>query len=107
MKYNLIFIIITLLFLVSSCREEQEIHLQEKGTPLEILVTVESFSSTNPKSRTTDTNYSTSFTEGDKIGLFAITTDGIVMDENIPYQYKDETWVPVDAGNLVYHYNYK
>ena len=46
MKYNLIFIIITLLFLVSSCREEQEIHLQEKGTPLEILVTVESFSST-------------------------------------------------------------
>lgn len=107
MKYNLIFIIITLLFLVSSCREEQEIHLQEKGTPLEILVTVESFSFTNPKSRTTDTNYSTSFTEGDKIGLFAITTDGIVMDENIPYQYKDETWVPVDAGNLVYHYNYK
>lgn len=55
MKYNPIFIVITLLFLISSCREEQEIAPQEKGIPLEIFVTVESFSSTNPKSRTTDT----------------------------------------------------
>lgn len=91
---------------ITACTEDEEM-LKAHGQALEVLVATEELTSAdNSTTRVTDTGYSTNFTSGDRIGIFAITSDGVILEKNIAYQYDGTDWKPVDADKPMYHYNY-
>ncbi len=91
---------------ITACTEDEEI-LKAHGQALQVLVVAEELASADSSTtRATDTGYSTSFTSGDRIGIFAITSDGVILEKNIAYQYDGTSWKPVDADKPMYHYNY-
>ncbi len=91
---------------ITACTEDEEM-LKAHGQALQVLVATEELTSAdNSTTRVTDTGYSTSFTSGDRIGIFAITSDGVILEKNIAYQYDGTDWKPVDADKPMYHYNY-
>lgn len=91
---------------ITACTEDEEM-LKVHGQALQVLVATEELTSAdNSTTRVTDTGYSTSFTSGDRIGIFAITSDGVILEKNIAYQYDGTDWKPVDADKPMYHYNY-
>lgn len=105
---NIIYSIAGMLLAVSitACTEDEEM-LKAHGQALQVLVVAEEPASADgSKTRATDTGYSTSFTSGDRIGIFAITSDGVILEKNIAYQYDGTSWKPVDADKPMYHYNY-
>lgn len=105
---NIIYSIAGMLLALSmtACTEDEEI-LKAHGQALQVLVaTEEPASADGSTTRATDTGYSTSFTSGDRIGIFAITSDGVILEKNIAYQYDGTSWKPVDADKPMYHYNY-
>lgn len=105
---NIIYSIAGMLLAVSitACTEDEEM-LKAHGQALQVLVATEEPASADSSiTRTTDTGYSTSFTSGDRIGIFAITSDGVILEKNIAYQYDGTSWKPVDADKPMYHYNY-
>ena len=97
-------LIICLLVMVS-CNKE-EIVLQEENV-LELHVTAENYVSANESTRTTDEGYTTSFTEGDEIGVFTVNaTTGEVKSRNIPYKYVASTatdgwWMPSGKNKAI------
>lgn len=73
---------------ITACTEDEEM-LKAHGQALQVLVATEELTSAdNSTTRVTDTGYSTSFTSGDRIGIFAITLQ--VGD----FYYQDGSIVP-------------
>ena len=92
--------------LLSGCTGDEEI-VGGQSSLLTVAVTAAAFSSDEGMAtRTTDIGYSTTFAAGDRIGIFAIADDGIILDNNIPYTYSGTQWNPVDTDNTIHHYNY-
>ena len=92
--------------LLSGCTGDEEI-VGGQSSLLTVAVTAADFSSDEGMAtRTTDIGYSTTFAAGDRIGIFAVADDGIILDNNIPYTYSGTQWNPVDTDNTIHHYNY-
>ena len=70
--------------LLSGCTGDEEI-VGGQSSLLTVAVTAADFSSDEGMAtRTTDIGYSTTFAAGDRIGIFAIADDGIILDHNQP-----------------------
>lgn len=98
MKYiiNLLSILI-LSILVLSCSFD---YLEKQKNNILIKTCNNPFYST----RTTENAYSTSFTSGDKIGLYVVNEAGVVTTSNLCLTYDGTTWeYPIDANPLYYN----
>lgn len=92
--------------LLSGCTKDEEI-VGVQPPLLAVTVTAADFSSDEgTATRATDIGYATTFAAGDRIGIFAIADDDVILDNNIPYAYDGTQWNPVDADNTIHHYNY-
>lgn len=103
-SYITIFLLTVLLV---GCTADEEI-IYRHPSLLSVTVTDEGFSSgeKTTATRTTDVEYTTTFAKDDRIGIFAVADDGVILDNNIPYVYDGSNWVPVDTGNTIHNYNY-
>ena len=87
--------------LLASCKKDD---VAEYGT-LRIDVTAVGFVSGNGEARAGESNYTTTFTLGDKIGITVIKTEGsitTILENNAPYEYDGSSWNP--ANTAVHRY---
>ncbi|WP_455592114.1 fimbrillin family protein [Bacteroides sp.] len=91
--------------LLGSCTREPEEDAFDKGEPVTLQINREPFA-TADGTRATETDYTTSFATGDRIGVFAVANDGSIWDNNVPYQYDGSTWTPVNSDNTLHCYYY-
>lgn len=93
--------------LLAGCTADGEI-LDSQSQLLSVTVTTGGFSpdEETAETRTTDVEYTTTFTKDDRIGIFAVADDGVILDNNVPYTYDGTNWTPVDADNTIHNYNY-
>ncbi|MBD9093869.1 MAG: hypothetical protein EGQ20_15265 [Bacteroides oleiciplenus] len=119
MKSFIGIIFCSILLFCSSCTDENETDNGRRtdhynSIPLTIRVITTDFenlpSSGQPSTRTfvKDEHLKTEFTEGDKIGIFAVK-NGIIVDNvnNTPliYNASNGSWNPVENGNVLYWYD--
>ncbi|GHT16292.1 hypothetical protein FACS189426_24200 [Bacteroidia bacterium] len=86
--------------LFAGCSEDDNLP-NGTGEALTIQVSVQGFTSGSPETRTTDAGYTTSFATGDQIGITVIQ-DGVIRENNIPYEYGGTSWNPVAAPAGIY-----
>jgi hypothetical protein len=89
--------------LLMACRDNEPSEMR-LGEALSVNVGVAEFNSGGFATRTADTGYTTTFTDGDRIGITVIKDGSTILDNNIPYRYDGSTWSPVNAANAVYRY---
>ncbi|MCD8183285.1 MAG: fimbrillin family protein [Bacteroides sp.] len=100
-------IILSLLLLAVGCTAEDATTPQKQAAPLAVTVTAGGFTSAEDgATRATDKQYTTTFASGDRIGIFAISDNGVVLDANAPYQYDGSAWTPVNTNNTIHQYHY-
>jgi hypothetical protein len=73
------------------------------GEPVTISITADGFISGTPDTRASESGYTTSFVDGDKIGILVITADNNIVENNFPYRYNGTAWVP-DGANTIHRY---
>lgn len=74
------------------CSQNDELSAYTKNGGLTIIATADGFTSTdNGQTRTADDGYSTTFSNGDQIGVFA-TLDGSVVVNNVVCTYYNGQW---------------
>lgn len=92
--------------IVTGCNQNNEL-----GTPapsgeedvLNVVATANDFVSSDPTSRITETNYTTTFGEGDAIGVFVVR-DGEVLVSNMKMTLGDNsTWTGENGAKLYYY----
>ena len=72
------------------------------GDALCIDVKVKDF--TSGRTRAGESGYTTTFTNGDQIGI-TVMRDGItVLENNIPYEFDGSAWNPLNTANAVHRY---
>ncbi|GHU58252.1 hypothetical protein FACS189411_13340 [Bacteroidia bacterium] len=100
--------------ILASCAQDGEPFIPT-GDALQINVSMTGFTSGSPETRTSDAGYTTSFAPGDQIGITVIQ-DGVIRENNIPYEYGGTSWNPVadpaypyTGGTVTYlvYYPYK
>jgi hypothetical protein len=91
---KILLLAVGIIFMVS-CAEDDNLPMIEKGNALSLRVIAENFTSgqSTPETRAAESGYTTTFTNGDRIGIIAINGTTIIED-NIPYQYNGTTWEP-------------
>lgn len=105
MKTNLF--LLSLLFLLCTsvlcgCANDDEQILSTDGSTLTVHATANGFASADGvNTRASESGYTTTFTEGDRIGVFAVK-DGRSIEgcKNVPLTYNGTGW----EGNAVYYY---
>jgi hypothetical protein len=103
-RLNMAIMTIALLMAQTSCSDEVVVESMH-ATPLQINVTAAGFASGSPETRASDTEYATTFTAGDQIGITVIQNGVTILKNNVPYQYNNGAWAPVSADNKVYPYS--
>lgn len=99
--------LVLLSLLMTSCGKEEPFAPAGNANPVELRVVADNFVSTQGATRASEAGYVTTFTANDQIGIFAVkTSNGFVLDKNIPYKYNGTAWVPADPANTVHHYNF-
>ncbi len=105
MKTNLFQL--SLLFLLCAsvlcgCANDDEQILSTDGSTLTVHVTADGFASADGvNTRASENDYTTTFTEGDQIGVFAVKDGQVITDcNNVPLTYNGTGW----EGNAVYYY---
>lgn len=97
--------LLTALFLFSGCGKEldeipaggsgtesPENPAQEEGELLRLRVSDAGYLDAGTGSRATDSGLTTTFDDGDKIGLFVVNNENEVLYANVPYEKKGEEW---------------
>lgn len=98
-KFNIYILLSSLLALLLQGCNDEIVNDPLNGTPLTIQVKTKGYTSAdNPQTRTNDDGYTTTFTTGDQIGVFAVK-DGKLINENVPYTYDGTSW----TGNGFYY----
>lgn len=103
-RIHILICLALLSLLTASCVKEEPFSSSGNATPVELRVIADNFVSTQGTTRTSEAGYVTTFTEDDRIGIFAISNN-VVLDKNIPYKYDGSAWVPVNAANTVHSYD--
>lgn len=88
---------------MAGCSQEQILDSsfsQEDGTALSVTATSEGFVDTDNLSRVTDNGTSTTFENGDKMGLYVVGADKVIL-KNIPLTYSEGKWT---ADRNIYYY---
>ncbi|MBM6962639.1 fimbrillin family protein [Phocaeicola plebeius] len=88
---------------MAGCSQEQILDpsfSQEDGTALSVTATSEGFVDTDNLSRVTDEGTSTTFEDGDKMGLYVVGADKVIL-KNIPLTYSEGKWT---ADRNIYYY---
>lgn len=105
MKTNLFQL--SLLFLLCTsvlcgCANDDEQILSTDGSTLTVHATADGFASADGvNTRASENDYTTTFTEGDQIGVFAVKDGQVITDcNNVPLTYNGTGW----EGNAVYYY---
>lgn len=110
MKTKHISIFLSLALLCACSGEDYDSPLQETGA-LEVTVSVGNFVTNGaPDTRATDTGNTTSFEEGDRMGIIVLDKSGRILSDNIPYKYSSNTWIfdsNSNEGKAVVNYNNK
>lgn len=109
MKLTNCIIGIMLILLCSCCETNDVTDKTEQHIPLSIEAVKKDFISPPQKmTRTVNDNYSTTFADGDKIGLIMLNSAGGIMDgiNNIPYTYNlaENKWTTTHA-EAIYAYS--
>lgn len=79
---------------MNSCEKENEMNTgEQKGTPVEFEMGINSIT----KTTTADNSYETTFAEGDEVGIFVYNGETLVT-ENAHYKLKDGKWVAQGEG---------
>ena len=95
---------ITLLSMwMAGCSQEQILDSsfsQGDGVALSVTATSAGFADTDNLSRVTDNGAVTTFENGDKMGLYVVGTDKVIL-KNIPLTYNGTTWT---ADRNIYYY---
>src|SRR5574344_1879130 len=86
------------LLMLSGCASDDTVSENNNTTPARLSINVVdgSFASADnagAKTRSTDTDYGTTFTNGDAIGVFAVTTAGAFTVTNEKYTYNGSKWL--------------
>src|SRR5574344_2783702 len=86
------------LLMLSGCASDDTVSENNNTTPARLSINVVdgSFASADnagAKTRSTDTDYGTTFTTGDAIGVFAVTTAGAFTVTNEKYTYNGSKWL--------------
>ena len=100
-QYKLIQAIYVLIgvFTMVACSQNEELNLTENNNFLEIQVIESSIQSYVASRAITDATYKTTFTDGDKIGIFAINGNNEVFIKNVQATYNAGVW-GIDGGRL-------
>lgn len=88
---------------MAGCSQEQILDSsfsQEDGTALSVTATSEGFVDTDNLSRVTDNGVATTFENGDKMGLYVVGADKVIL-KNIPLTYSEGKWT---ADRNIYYY---
>lgn len=88
---------------MAGCSQEQILDSsfsQGDGTALSVTATSEGFVDTDNLSRVTDNGTSTTFENGDKMGLYVVGADKVIL-KNIPLTYSEGKWT---ADRNIYYY---
>ena len=82
--FNLSVIILLAVF-VTACNQNEEPDNMPiaAGNELSIAVTADDFQAADAETRAIETEYKTTFVEGDKIGVYVIAKDGKVLVKNL------------------------
>ncbi|WP_044264421.1 fimbrillin family protein [Bacteroides timonensis] len=112
MKKNILNIsLFTLLSAVvlCGCSNDDELTVAATdGTTLTVTARADGFTSTDgtpqtgtPQTRASESGYTTTFTNGDQIGVFAVKDGNVIPDcKNVQLTYDGEKW----SGNVIYKY---
>lgn len=108
MKRKLLYFIISgLIPLFCSCSHEIEIIMRESTVPFCVEVHASNFVSEHElvNTRTSEVGYTTTFTNGDKIGITMVAGGSIVdgMD-NVCYTYNNGSWEPDPSVSGLFYY---
>lgn len=103
MKQIHLYIVSVVLLLFSACgNDNDELPVGGDNTPpaaLRIEVSTNDFTPVGgTDTRATDNGSTTTFENGDRIGITVLDKDGNVVYKNIPYKYNGSTW-SFDSGN--------
>lgn len=88
---------------MAGCSQEQILDpsfSQGDGTALSVTATSEGFVDTDNLSRVTDNGVATTFENGDKMGLYVVGADKVIL-KNIPLTYSEGKWT---ADRNIYYY---
>lgn len=100
--FNLSVIILLAVF-VTACNQNEEPDNMPiaAGNELSIAVTADDFQAADAETRAIETEYKTTFVEGDKIGVYVIAKDGKVLVKNrVLTRDAEGIW----GGNKLYYY---
>lgn len=107
MKTNILYFpLLVLLSAVSLCscsNDDEPVTTATDGTTLTVTARADGFASTDgtPQTRASENDYTTTFTNGDQIGVFAVKGGNVISDcKNVQLTYDGEKW----NGNVIYKY---
>lgn len=97
-----IILLTTFVSLFMACSPELE-DTSEK-TIASLQVTLDGFRG-GADTRTQESEYQTSFTGNEQIGVFALKNSGdVILENNVPYKYSAGAWQPVNTNNQIHVY---
>lgn len=101
MKNKLKYTFLLPLLAFAACSNEDDAlpAAAQPGTALEITVRAGDFAEDGtPGTRATDSGETTTFENGDRIGIIILDASNRILADNIPYRYNNGTW-SFDSGN--------
>lgn len=113
MKTNILYFpLLVLLSAVSLCgcsNDDEPVVTATDGTTLTVTARADGFASTDgtaqtgtPQTRASESDYTTTFTNGDQIGVFAVKNGNVISDcQNVPLTYDGTSW---SGSTPVYKY---
>ena len=108
MNTSLKYILFSILFVLSSCSGE-DVFVANGQSPRDALVLTVSagdfVTDGNPATRAVDDGATTTFENGDKVGVIILDGSGNLLSDNIPYKYKSGTWAfeSIDSKTQCYY----
>lgn len=108
MNIFLKYILFSILFVLSSCSGE-DVFVANGQSPREALVLTVSagdfVTDGNPATRAADDGATTTFENGDKVGVIILDESNNLLSNNIPYKYNNGTWAfeSIDSKTQCYY----
>ena len=108
MNTSLKYILFSILFVLSSCSGE-DVFVANGQSPRDALVLTVSagdfVTDGNPATRAADDGATTTFENGDKVGVIILDGSNKLLSDNVPYKYNNGTWAfeSIDSKTQCYY----